>query len=807
MPDSTYDGQLVGVYNSSAPAFLAGQYKSYGDLAKAVADLIYTADKGGGVEAGLSSNKGAEAWYVLGLAIADATKRLGEINTQFAAEIKAMKDHLTGDAGDAFAKYATDLLNRSEEVFTTLDGKAYGTTVGNVGHAVQAYAAAWWDLVQKYDDHRAGQERRIKDQGIAGIKSLADLSNDLYASDMQNLINKIADATAGEITKLDAKVKDDLLRDLQNLTTGLANQYNARGQDMVPIRIIGEKPKESSGAGRGKSGDGKDSGHGKDSGDGKDSGHSKDSGDGKGSGHGKDSGDSKDSGSGNDSGDSKDSGDGKDSGSGSGGAADVGNAVDKALGKIKGGGDSGSGSSGGTGNDGKSGQETPQMQKLLPMTDAQKKAGEAAAQAGQQAADAIKGLSGGATPDEAGATGGTPGTESAGSGASPTQSSGPVPVSGKAPGGQDLAAKQAADKAKKALAGIAGLDDPEAGDGASGGGGAAPGAGGGSLDTPEAKKALSDAHDATGKALDDLIGKTDDPAAKQALEHAKDAAKQAIDGLSGLGDGDGKPGDGSPGQDGAPSTTSDGPGQGKDGKVALDRQPALDDAQKQKVHEAQTAVDKALDDLIGNCDDPSRHNALELAKSAADEALTNLVDPAHAERDHEALLPMSAQDFLTPESARVDAFPAHAGVDADKLGALTAVTPGGGPGGGGTGISGLDGLTATEAGGGGAGAAASVPAQFDTDTSASMQRGGGVPFQQGTTTPGVQTSLGAVTPGQAGAMGSGMPMGGMGGMGGMGAAGGDQNKEREPQVWLQAGNSAWDDDESGTPPSQVLGRS
>ena len=51
----------------------------------------------------------------------------------------------------------------------------------------------------------------------------------------------------------------------------------------------------------------------------------------------------------------------------------------------------------------------------------------------------------------------------------------------------------------------------------------------------------------------------------------------------------------------------------------------------------------------------------------------------------------------------------------------------------------------------------------------------------------------------------GMPMGGMpmGGMGGMG--GGQQQNEREPQIWLKADKDAWteDPDSSGDP---VLGQ-
>jgi hypothetical protein len=759
MPDSKYDGQVVGAYiAASAPTFQAGQFSSYGDLSKAVEDLIYTRAPGG-LEADLASNTTGEAWYVLGTAIEDATKRLGEINTQFAGELKAMKDHLTGEAGDAFNKLGKDLLDKSEEVFSALDGKAYGRTVGNIGHAVQAYASAWWDLVQKYDDHRASEEDRIKDAANLGILNLSQIKDLVeHPPDLQDLIDKLADKTADEISKLDAKVKEDLLRDLKNLTTGLANQYNARGEDLVPLHIIGEKPKASAPPPAAKPAD-----SGKDKGD-----SDKDKGDSGKDDTGKDKGDSGKS----DSGDTDKDDTDKD---------DSSNDTERRVVPTESGGAEKAGGSGDSER-----RAEPQKEKLQPAPDTQQKASEAAAKAGQQATDAINSM-GGTAPDTGTGTGAGSGTEAAAPGGTAPTDGGVTPATGLAsrvPVGEK--AQEAADNAKKAIDGIAGnFSDPEAEGAPSGGGGAA--APGGSLATPEAQKALSDAHDATGKALDDMIGKTGDPAAKEALQHAKDAANQAIEGLSDQAGGAG-----------TPSTTSDGPGRGQDEKVALDRQPALDDGQKQQVHEAQSAVDKTMDDMIGKTDDPSRHNALEMAKSAAHEALTNLVDPAQALASRDELLPMAAQDFLNPDGAAgQDTFPAHSAPDLDKLGALTTGTAGGSGGGS---IAGLDGLTATETGGGGPGGGTDVATRFDTDT-ASGQRGASA---LGVQTP-AQPFIGA-SPAVAGAqnsMGSGMPMGGMGsGMGGMG----EQNKEREPQVWLQAGNSAWDD-ESDAPPSPVLGRS
>ena len=53
-----------------------------------------------------------------------------------------------------------------------------------------------------------------------------------------------------------------------------------------------------------------------------------------------------------------------------------------------------------------------------------------------------------------------------------------------------------------------------------------------------------------------------------------------------------------------------------------------------------------------------------------------------------------------------------------------------------------------------------------------------------------------------------MPMGGMpmgGGMGAGAGAAGQQNQEREPQIWMKADDGVWDEDKDNPPP--VLGRS
>jgi uncharacterized protein YukE len=290
---------------------------------------------------------------------------------------------------------------------------------------------------------------------------------------------------------------------------------------------------------------------------------------------------------------------------------------------------------------------------------------------------------------------------------------------------------------------------------------------------PDKAGALGDAKDKALGALDDVKSGTTDPQAQQALDAAKDAVGKAIDGVDASGDGPAgeaikdagdaankalddalanttdpearqalqdakdKVADAIDGLDpDKPSTTSSGPG-------------AEDPEAKQALTDARGTVDKALDDMIGKETDPEAKQALQDARSAVDKAI----------------------DGIKPSSSGLDAMK-------DFLGGGS-----GSSGGGGGGIGGGPGASQS--------AAALPRAQFDTD----------VAQQRGYSPAGVQTVSGSPlspalqgTPAMSSSgtpMSSGMPMG-MGGMGGMG--GGQQNNEREPQIWLQADKDAWTDD-------------
>src|SRR3954447_15260396 len=159
------DPKFVGAYNQSAPAFDPKRYDTYEELLGVVKEIIFTANTGGGVMGSLSSSDPAEAWYDLEFDVKAATTRLGEVNEKFAAEIKNMRDYIAGDAGDAFDKYAKDILSESEDVYTTLKDKDFATTIGNIGHVIQATSAAWWDAVRANAKDLKSQQDMIKDAG------------------------------------------------------------------------------------------------------------------------------------------------------------------------------------------------------------------------------------------------------------------------------------------------------------------------------------------------------------------------------------------------------------------------------------------------------------------------------------------------------------------------------------------------------------------------------------------------------------------------------------------------------------------
>ncbi|MFE3785971.1 hypothetical protein ACFXPA_48245, partial [Amycolatopsis sp. NPDC059090] len=200
--------------------------------------------------------------------------------------------------------------------------------------------------------------------------------------------------------------------------------------------------------------------------------------------------------------------------------------------------------------------------------------------------------------------------------------------------------------------------------------------------------------------------------------------------------------------------------------------------------------------IAGRSADPGVKAALGDAKGALDKAIDSVEHPTQM-AFRSAGVPSSASplhDFLGGSSPAGDVAGGPGG------GALAPGHGGGGGGGGGTPYH--PAVLSSGPGGAAGGPSGQVPAQFDTDVAQQrgMSQAGGTP-QQAALEPGGTPGGGAG--GQGAAQMGGMPMGG--GMGGMGG-GGQQNKERDPQIWLQADKGAWSGDEHA-PDSTVLGRS
>ncbi|MFD2419614.1 hypothetical protein [Amycolatopsis pigmentata] len=883
---------LAGEYNESSPPLDPSQYSTLDALNEVVNDLVFNEN---GSHVTLSNSTTAESWYEFERLFNSAAKRLGEVNESFAKEIKALKDALSGDAGDALNKYATDLLNESEDLYNTLNGKKYGTIVGNVGHAIQAFAAGWWDIINSSDKSRKSQDAQLRAQAVMQLEQAQTLS------DIVTVENELKQS----LNTMNSNADSQLVKDLQGALGALGSQYNGRGSDLVPLHIVN---------GESKSHDPRYNApqrpafmtarprmvnanpqspqqHPQGPATGFNPGQVNP-------------------------------------------ANQQASVPPGAPGEVTPGqGTPGEGTPGqGLGSPPAAQTQNPQTTNPGSPADAQQMQN-----AKNAANNAVAGL--GSPPGAlTGDPGGTPAGSPAGSPAGTPGGSPAGTPEANTPGatdpGQQQALQNAKNAANKAIDGLSaqtadptrqkalddakqaadkaidGLTDPSGTPGTPGSPGAAAGGPGdaagavgapvpggmmpGGGRTPDDKKALQDAKNAANKAIDGLSGQTSDPTRQKALDDAKQAADKAIGDLT------------NPSE--APKTSSEGPGQGKvdaakdaAGKAIDDlskpgdspaRQQALDDAKKaaQKaigdltdpsqagnahgtpggpgdangpgspgspgspgddptVQHAKDAAGKAIDGLEHNTDDPVRKQALEDAKKAVEDAIGKTADPAHQgvgdamhaldnmprasdgppvtsggpshdpALEHAKEAADKAIDALghpgdSPDTQHALADAKHAvdkaidGLAGDshqflapdehpKAADLAGLAGGAGGGAGGAGAGSLGGLTD----GVGVGAKAPAPqGQFDLENSPP-----GVTAAQS----GPAAGPGGQLPGNFAANASGMPMGGMpmGGMGGMGGAGAQQNKEREPQIWLQAEKGAWGKDGDDTAQNPVLGRS
>ncbi|WIX98221.1 large repetitive protein [Amycolatopsis mongoliensis] len=821
MSDSEGTPTLVGQYSAPAPSFDPSSYSTFETLDAVVSDLVYNSD---GSKATLSKDTTAEAWYRLETDLKAAETALAGVNDKFAKEIKAVKDALEGDAGDAFSKYATAILNISEEVYSTLMKKQFGTNSGNIGHSEQAFADSWWQIHQTADDALANMVSALEDSANSQIQAATDV----------NQLIQISTQLSTEISNARTGVNNALLKDLQNALSKLGQNYYDRGADFVPLYISDgntatgapagsfqqqvNQPKQIHAADPAPTGI-----------------------------------QNAELNTNKPQQNTLASAQPLAPGETTPGQPTELPAAQTAMPKpaLTGAPAEGTPAS--------QGGVNPAEQQAL--NDAKNAAGEAidgltaqtndpkrkqALEAAKQAAQgAIDGLTNPAAQGLAGGPG-SPGDVQqpvTGGGADPAaqqalanaKNAAGQAIDGLIGQSKDPKRKQALEDAKQAAEdAIDGLTNPA-------------GLAGHQLAGGPAEGNLEAAKNAAGKAIDDLAKPGDSEARQQALDDAKQAAMKAV---GDLGD---QPGGA---DDNAPAGQQD-RGPLMDAKHAAekaiddligktddpDRKHALEDAKHamsdaidktaapehfKQVEDAKHAADKAIDGLGEPGDDPQRQHALDAAKAAAEKAIGRINDaPELSGPGHEQALEHAKEeaDKAIDALCKPDDTPAERQALADAKEAVNKAIDGIGeekgnamhqfltssgpkefvpPRGGLDGVGG-HGPVAHEAAGGPVGGgpgpggnpatAGGPPAgKFDTQ-----------PYQGGQPAN-AQGAPVAAAPGQSGAASAGAPMGPMGG--GMGGGAGNQGeKEREPQIWMQAEHGAWGNEEDcDEPRSHVLGR-
>ncbi|WP_236725503.1 large repetitive protein [Amycolatopsis orientalis] len=799
-------------------------------LTAAVSDLINAKD-----------GSATTAWYNLEKDMKAAMGAISAINEKFAKQIKAVGDALEGETGEAFTKYATSILNTSNEVYDTLTGKQFDVTMGNIGRASQAFVNTWWQV------QAAGKQ--VYEQRVAALK--ADAQRKIDAATDQAAAAAVVAQLPLQVIQIKQTSDAALLKDLQNALGTLGNAYNARGADLVPLYI---SDGDTTTAAPGDSYQAQTRNRHSDQNNQNNPGKLPDpvvSGPTQG-----------------------------DSGYASGPVEPV-----PATGTQPGPGDQQPSFA--------SGPVEP-----VPAKGTQPGQGE---QPSGFASGPVEPVPATGTPPVSGAapTGGGKLSPDASAALGDAKKAVGDTLDGLAAKTDNPDRKQALqdakDAAQGAINGLTGGAPGEAGGtGSAGGVGGAPdpgtGAGGG---LAPSMAGLADAKKAASKAIDDLGKKTDDPERKQALDDAKRAAEKAIDGLTSPG----APGSltGGPGEP-TVADAKDAAADAIDGLSKPDdseaRQQALDDAkdaasdavdgilgqegtdpaasaERAQLLDAKEAANKAIDDLICETDDPERKQALEDAKDAMNSAIDKMAAPEHfgqiqdaklaadkaidglgspgddAQRqeqlaaakeaandaidrindspeltgpEHDKALAQAKEDAAKAIDglSRPDDSPAERQALADaKTAANKAIDAIGGSStaggsGGGSGSSTRDFLAPSTptgqglatgggaTGGGGTATSGGAPAaKFDTQP---LSAAAPISTQGGPTLTGAPAGLGT---GQQG----GMPMGPMGPMGGGmgGSPGGQEEKEREPQIWIQADKGAWGEDDDSQ--SHVLGRS
>ncbi|WP_125737365.1 hypothetical protein [Amycolatopsis sp. WAC 04197] len=225
---------LVGANVEPAPDFDAGLYKSVSEMERAAEKLLKNAKNDvSGFEylsgnSSLEHSTSAERWYRLEKDFKSAVDHLGEVNEKFAKEIKGVQDSLSGASADAFQDYASGIHKQSDELFSTLTEKQYGTTIGNVGHSIQSFAAKWWEIKSNSKkNHKSSQDDLKKDASVR-IDNAQDLAE----------VSQINTQLKTDLEALKTRTEGDLVRELQELFNSLARQYETRVHDLAPLHIV-----------------------------------------------------------------------------------------------------------------------------------------------------------------------------------------------------------------------------------------------------------------------------------------------------------------------------------------------------------------------------------------------------------------------------------------------------------------------------------------------------------------------------------------------------------------------------------------
>ncbi|MFE0022042.1 hypothetical protein, partial [Amycolatopsis sp. NPDC059021] len=199
MADS--NGPDIGRYAPDAPAFNVSQYDTLPKL------LNYT----GGLLDRIDHDR---EWYIMDGLVQAATKKLGEVNDAFSAQLNKANEMLKGEAGDAFYKWGHDLWAKSDALYNQLNNLRYHDAIGNTGHAIRAFYDNWWHAVEARDDKIKQGTRDIRNAAYAAAEQATTVDD----------VDAITKTAQNALDLLKKNSDDSLVKELQGYLTGLISQ-------------------------------------------------------------------------------------------------------------------------------------------------------------------------------------------------------------------------------------------------------------------------------------------------------------------------------------------------------------------------------------------------------------------------------------------------------------------------------------------------------------------------------------------------------------------------------------------------------